>query len=60
MRPTRLFIESPAGLSRRVASTVLVLVAVMTLATGRARRRSRHDLSGDVAGAEPENARGVH
>jgi hypothetical protein len=55
MRPTLRFIESPAGLSRRVASTVLLLVAVVTLATGLARGDARHDLSGDVAGAEPEN-----
>ena len=41
MRPTLLFIESPAGLSRRVASTVLVLVAVVTLATGLARGDAR-------------------
>jgi rhodanese-related sulfurtransferase len=34
MRPTLLCIESPAGLSMRVASTVLVLAAVVTLAMG--------------------------
>jgi rhodanese-related sulfurtransferase len=41
MRPTLRFIESPAGLSRRVASAVLVLVAVVTLATGLARGDAR-------------------
>jgi rhodanese-related sulfurtransferase len=41
MRPTLLFIERPAGLSRRVASAVLVLVAVVTLATGLARGDAR-------------------
>jgi rhodanese-related sulfurtransferase len=37
MRPNLLFTASPAGLSRRVASTVLVLAAVVTLAMGLAR-----------------------
>jgi rhodanese-related sulfurtransferase len=37
MCPNLLCTASPAGLSRRVASTVLVLVAVATLATGFAR-----------------------
>jgi rhodanese-related sulfurtransferase len=41
MRPTLRCIESPVGLSRRVASTVLVLVAVVTLATGLARGDAR-------------------
>jgi rhodanese-related sulfurtransferase len=41
MRPTLRFIESPAGLPRRVASTVLLLVAVVTLATGLARGDAR-------------------
>jgi len=34
MRPDLLFAESPVGLSRRVARTVLVLAAVVTLASG--------------------------
>ena len=37
MRPTLRFTESLAGLSRRVPSAVLVLAAVVTLATGLAR-----------------------
>jgi hypothetical protein len=37
MRPNLLFTASPAVLSRRVASTVLVLAAVVTLAMGLAR-----------------------
>jgi hypothetical protein len=41
MRPTLRCIESPVGLSRRVVSTVLVLGAVVTLATGLTRGDAR-------------------